>query len=65
MKQFLAQLVRDEQGQDMIEYSLLAAFISIVAWQTVQAIGGDVATIYGGVNTATTDAAGAAGGAGS
>jgi Flp pilus assembly pilin Flp len=42
----------------MIEYSLLAAFISIVAWVTVQAIGGDVQSMYTNVDTATSAAAG-------
>ena len=29
MKNLIARLVREEEGQDIIEYSLLAAFISI------------------------------------
>ena len=31
MKNFFARLVRDEQGQDLIEYALLATFVSLVA----------------------------------
>jgi hypothetical protein len=27
----LSKLIRDEKGQDMVEYALLASFISIVA----------------------------------
>lgn len=42
----LLQLVRDEQGQDMIEYALLGAFISIVAILTLRLIGPLVAAIY-------------------
>jgi Flp pilus assembly pilin Flp len=36
--QILARLVREEEGQDIIEYALLAAFIGtvgIVAWQNI------------------------------
>jgi pilus assembly protein Flp/PilA len=35
----LARLTRDEEGQDMIEYALLAALISIVAIVMILAIG--------------------------
>ena len=32
MKNLFVRFVREEAGQDLIEYALLAAFISIVAW---------------------------------
>ena len=35
----LAKLTRDEEGQDMIEYALLAALISIVAIVMILLIG--------------------------
>ena len=31
LKNLFARLVRDEQGQDLIEYALLATFVSLVA----------------------------------
>jgi Flp pilus assembly pilin Flp len=36
------QLVRGEEGQDLIEYALLTALISIVAISGVQAVGSAV-----------------------
>lgn len=39
MRKLLKRLVREEQGQDVIEYALIAAAISIVAIPTVPAIG--------------------------
>ena len=57
MRSICQRLIREESGQDMIEYSLLAAFISIVAYTVIVTIGTDVNTIYGNVNTATTSAA--------
>ena len=57
LKNLLARLVRDEQGQDVIEYALLAAFISIVAATTIQLIGTDVKTIYSNVDVQTSAAA--------
>ena len=32
MKNLFNRFVREESGQDIIEYVLLAAFISVVAW---------------------------------
>lgn len=55
-----ARLVRDEQGQDIIEYALLAAFISIVAATLLGTIGTDVKNIYSAVDTQTGLAATAA-----
>ena len=57
MRRMIRRFVQEDAGQDMIEYSLLAAFISIIAYTTVQAIGGDVSSIYGNVETATAAAA--------
>jgi Flp pilus assembly pilin Flp len=59
MKSLFARFVREEEGQDIIEYGLLAAFISVVAWLTLQAIGQDVITMYSEVKSATADAASA------
>jgi Flp pilus assembly pilin Flp len=39
-------VIRKEDGNDMIEYALLAAFISIVAIVALQAIGPLVNAIY-------------------
>jgi len=59
MKNLLVRFVREDEGQDIIEYGLLAAFISVVAWLTLQAIGQDVTTMYSDVKQATGDASGA------
>jgi pilus assembly protein Flp/PilA len=49
---FLKRLLREQDGQDMIEYALLAAFISIVAIVTLQAIGPLVSTVYTNIQNA-------------
>ena len=39
MRRLVSRLVREESGQDLIEYALLGAFIAtvgIVAWQNIQ-----------------------------
>jgi len=51
MKTLLNRLVREEEGQDIIEYALLAAAISVVAIPTVPAIGTAVNSAYDNVKT--------------
>ena len=41
----LNHFVREDEGQDMVEYALLASFISIVAIVALRAIGPLVRTI--------------------
>ena len=57
MRNLLVRFVREEEGQDIIEYALLAAFISIVAWLLMQTIGQNVNTMYSNVQSATGAAA--------
>lgn len=49
---FITKFVREDEGQDMIEYALLAGFISIVAIIALQAIGPLVNAVYVGVQNA-------------
>ncbi len=46
------QLIRNEEGQDMIEYALLASFISIVAIVAIKLIGPLVVAIYEAIRLA-------------
>ncbi len=47
----LQRLVHDDQGQDLIEYALLAGFISLVAVLAITAVGTGVNTVYGNIDT--------------
>jgi pilus assembly protein Flp/PilA len=49
MKNLVARLVKDEQGQDLIEYALLATFVSLVAIVGATALGTALNTWYGNV----------------
>jgi Flp pilus assembly pilin Flp len=51
MKALLTRLVVEEKGQDVIEYALLAAAISVVAVPTVPAIGTAVNNAYVNINS--------------
>jgi len=48
----LNRLFRDEKGQDMVEYALLASFISIVAIATLRLIGPLIVGIYQDIQAA-------------
>ncbi len=50
----LRNLFRDEKGQDMVEYALLASFISIVAILVIREIGPLVNDIYVAIRDALT-----------
>ena len=52
MKNLIQRFIRQEEGQDMVEYALLAAFISIVAIIAVTAVGARVNVIFGSVGGA-------------
>ena len=52
MKNLLARFIREEEGQDIIEYGLLGAFISIAAITAILAIGVDVNTMFTSIDTA-------------
>lgn len=49
MTKFMKRLVREDEGQDLIEYALLAGFISLVAVAAITSVGSGVNTVYGSV----------------
>ncbi len=52
MKNLFVRFVREEEGQDVIEYGLLGAFISVIAAATIVLIGVDVQTMFTTINNA-------------
>jgi Flp pilus assembly pilin Flp len=59
MKTLFRRLVREEKGQDVIEYALLAAAISVVAIPTVPTIGSAVNNAFADINTKVSSMPGA------
>ena len=59
MKNLFVRFVREDEGQDIIEYAMLAAFISISAYLLLGTIGTQTNQIYSKVGTAVTSANGA------
>lgn len=50
-------IIDDEHGQDLIEYGLLAAFIAIVAFGSVQAVGASLGDLWNTIDGETSSAA--------
>ena len=48
---------REEEGQGLIEYALIAGFISIICWAVIQTTGQSVSTIWDTVQAAVSAAA--------
>ena len=59
MKNLMTRFVREEEGQDIIEYALLAAFISISGYAILTSIGSQVNSVYTKVQGVTSQAAAA------
>ena len=62
MNGMITRFVREEDGQDLIEYALLAAFIALAATLAMQTVGGSIRTLFGTVSTQLGLASTAAGG---
>ncbi len=51
VKSLLQRFVREDEGQDLIEYALLAGFISLVAVVAITNVGTGVNGVYNNINT--------------
>jgi pilus assembly protein Flp/PilA len=49
LNHLMVRFVRDEEGQDLIEYALLATFVSLVAILGATALGNALNSWYGAV----------------
>lgn len=52
MIQMLARLSAEDEGQDLIEYGLLAALISVIAVAIISAVGAKLAISYQDIENA-------------
>jgi pilus assembly protein Flp/PilA len=50
-KQILSNLVKEESGQDLIEYALVAALIGLGATATMTTLAGSISTAFTTINT--------------
>jgi pilus assembly protein Flp/PilA len=52
MKTLFARFVREEEGQDLIEYSLLAALIAVGSIAAMNTLSDDINAIFGEIGAA-------------
>lgn len=57
----MRNFLRDEQGQDLIEYTLLLAFVALASAALFLGAGGSISGIWATANTKLGDAATSAG----
>lgn len=57
MKNMFMRFVKDEQGQDLIEYTLLMAFIALASAAIFINAGTSISKIWGNANAQLTNAA--------
>ena len=53
----IAELVRDSQGQDLIEYALMAGFVAVAAAASMPNINSNLSTVFSKVSSVMTVAA--------
>ena len=46
MKNLIQRFIREEEGQDLIEYALLAALIAVALIATLKTVAGNVTNIF-------------------
>lgn len=52
MKNLITRFVREEEGQDLIEYSLLAALIAVACIAAMNALATDINGIFAAIGAA-------------
>ena len=56
MRNCTVSFIRDEKGQDLVEYTLLIAFIALACIIGLQALGGAINTTYNSLSSSLTGA---------
>jgi pilus assembly protein Flp/PilA len=51
MKKLFVQFMREESGQDLIEYALIAALIALAAVGAMQTVGSKIANTFNSVGS--------------
>jgi len=52
-----AKIWRDERGQDLIEYALMAGFVAVAAGAIMPGVASSISTIFSKISSVMTDAA--------
>jgi Flp pilus assembly pilin Flp len=49
--EFVKSFIREEEGQDVLEYGLLMGFVAVVAYVAIQAVGTNIGLLWDTINT--------------
>jgi len=60
--QFVKNFLKDEQGQDLVEYTLLLGFIALASAALFNTVGDQINTIWDNTSTQLENAGGGTGG---
>jgi len=56
MKRIVWKICKDESGQDLIEYALMAGFVAVAAGAIMPSISHDISQIFSKVNSVMSNA---------
>jgi pilus assembly protein Flp/PilA len=56
IKLLLKNLVKEESGQDLIEYALVAALVGLGSVASMQSLAGSISNAFAGIGTALANA---------
>jgi pilus assembly protein Flp/PilA len=56
LKQLLTNLVREESGQDLIEYALVAALVGLGSVASMSTLANSIANTFGGIGNTLSSA---------
>jgi pilus assembly protein Flp/PilA len=56
VQQLLKNLVKEDSGQDLIEYALVAALVGLGSVASMQGLANSIATTFNGIGTALSNA---------
>jgi pilus assembly protein Flp/PilA len=56
MKKFLSTILKDDSGQDLIEYALVAALVGLGAVAAMKGLSNTIGNTFNGVGTSLTNA---------
>jgi pilus assembly protein Flp/PilA len=57
MKQLLLAFCRDDQGQDLIEYALMAGFVAVAAGALMPNVSSSISTVFSQIQSLLANAA--------
>lgn len=58
MKQILLNILKDDRGQDLIEYALMAGFVAVAAGAIMPGVSTNISQIFSKVSSVMTQANG-------